>query len=62
MVSAMLLAGDRRRRGHNIDNRNDIIIIIINPHLGLIKAPPLFVFLATTFFTIHLLSKRPDMY
>ena len=34
-----------------------------NPHLGLINTPPLFVvFLQTTFFTIHLLSKRPEIY
>ena len=35
-----------------------------NPHLGLINAAPppyLFVFFQTTFFTIHLLSKRPDI-
>ena len=34
-----------------------------NPHRGLINAPPyLFLFLQTTFFTIHLQSKRPDIY
>ena len=38
--------------------------LVNNPHLGLINGPPpLFVFpLKTTFFTIHLLSKRPDIY
>ena len=40
-----------------------IYIYIYNRHLGLINAPPLFVFfLQTTFFTIHLLSKRPEIY
>ena len=40
-----------------------IYIYIYNPHLGLINAPPLFVFpLKTTIVTIHLLSKRPDIY
>ena len=36
---------------------------IYNLHLGLINAPPLicFVFLQTTFFTIHLLSKWPSI-
>ena len=34
-----------------------------NLHLGLINAPPSFVFFPkTTFFTIHLLSKRLDIY
>ena len=34
-----------------------------NPHLGLINAPPLFVFpLKTTVVTIHLLSARPEIY
>ena len=41
-----------------------IYIYIYNPHLGLINAPPpLFLFfLQTTFFTIHLLSKRSEIY
>ena len=40
-----------------------IYIYIYNPHLGLINVPPLlFVPLKTTFVTIHLLSKRPDIY
>ena len=38
-----------------------IIIIIINLHLGLINTPLLFP-LKTTSFTIHLLSKRPEIY
>ena len=33
-----------------------------NRHLGLITAPLIFIFLRTTFFTIHLLSKRPEIY
>ena len=38
-------------------------VCIYNLHLGLIKVSPLFVFpLKTTFFTIHLLSTRPDIY
>ena len=39
-------------------------IRICNPHLGLINASPplIFVFLQTTFLTIHLLSKRPEIY
>ena len=34
-----------------------------NLHLGLINAPPLYCFFfQATFFSIHLLSKRPDIY
>ena len=40
-----------------------IYMYVYNPHLGLINAPPpYFVFLQTTFFTIHLLSTRPEIY
>ena len=40
-----------------------IIVIIINPHLGLIHVLPLMFFsLKTTFFTIHVLSKRLEIY
>ena len=40
-----------------------IYTYIYNRHLGLINAPPLFLlFLQTTFFTIHILSKRPEVY
>ena len=40
-----------------------IYIYIYNRHLGLINTPPLFVlFLQATFFTIHVLSKRPYIY
>ena len=40
-----------------------IYIYIYNRHLGLINAPPLFLFfLQTTSFTIDLLSKRPAIY
>ena len=40
-----------------------LYIYMYNPHLGLINVPPLMLFsLKTTFFTIHLLSKRPDIY
>ena len=35
---------------------------INNPHLGLINAPPFFVLPKTIFFTIHLLSQRPETY
>ena len=40
------------------------LMITNNPNLGLVNAPPpLFVcFLQTAFFTINLLSKRPDIY
>ena len=41
----------------------NIYIYIYNRHLGLINAPPLCcLFLQTAFFTLHLLSKRPEMY
>ena len=35
-----------------------------NPHLGLINAPPplIVVFLQTTFFTLHLLSTKTEIY
>ena len=39
-----------------------IYIYTYNRHLGLINAPLFFCFLQTTFFTIHLLSKRPEVY
>ena len=40
-----------------------VYIYIYNRHLGLINAPPLYLFfLQTTFFTIHLLSKGPDIH
>ena len=39
-----------------------VYIYIYNRHLGLISAPLICVFLQTTFVTIHLLSKRPDIY
>ena len=39
-----------------------IYIYIYNIHLGLINAPLFVVLLQTTFFTIHLLSKRPYIY
>ena len=39
-----------------------IYIYIYSRHLGLINAPLFVVFLQTTFFTIYLLSKRPEIY
>ena len=56
------LPHDKSDKGRRVKQQE--LTITYNPHLVLINAPPPYscFFLQTTFFNIHLLSKRPDIY